>query len=64
MTAGSKIGFQPQPIAPSDIEQYREYNNTQLTSMRNIFFNQSRSNIDLKSMVKLYNNERNRNRRK
>jgi len=63
MTAGSKIGFQPHPIAPSDIEQYREYNNTQLTSMRNIFFNQSRSNIDFKSMVKLYN-ERNRNRRK
>ena len=63
MTAGSKIGYQPHPIPPSDIDKYREYNNTQITSMRNIFFNQSRLDIDKKSMVKLYN-ERNRNRRK
>ena len=63
MTAGRKIGFKPHPIPPSDIEQYREYNNNQITSMRNVFFNQSRLNIDKKSMVKLYN-ERNRNRRK
>ena len=63
MTAGSKIGFQPQPIPPSDIDSYREYDRNQVSAVRNIFFNDTRFKIpDKKSMDKIYD-ERNRNRR-
>tara|TARA_R100000278_G_C5465320_1_gene162415 strand:+ start:835 stop:1047 length:213 start_codon:yes stop_codon:yes gene_type:complete len=63
MTAGSKVGFQPPPREPSDIDSYREYNNNQLLAVRNIFFNDTRFRIpDKKSMDKIYD-ERNRNRR-
>lgn len=63
MTAGSKVGFQPQPTAPSDIESYREYDRNQVSAVRNIFFNDTRfKKLDKKSMDKIYN-ERNRNRR-
>ena len=63
MTAGSKLGFQPHPIEPSDIESYREYNRNQVSAVRNIFFNDTRFKIpDKKSMDNIYD-ERNRNRR-
>jgi hypothetical protein len=63
MTAGSKVGFQPHPREPSDIDSYRQYNNNQLLAVRNIFFNDTRFRIpDKKSMDKIYD-ERNRNRR-
>ena len=63
MTAGSKVGFQPHPIEPSDIESYRQYQNNQVLEARKIFFNDTRFRIpDKKSMDKIYD-ERNRNRR-
>jgi len=65
MTAGHRLGFQPHPIEPSDIDSFRQHHTLQVSSMRNIFFNNTRFKApDKKSMVKLYNNERNRNRRK
>lgn len=64
MTAGSLVGYQPHPITPSDIESFREHHKLQVSSMRNIFFNNTRFKIpDKKSMDKIYD-ERNRNRRK
>jgi hypothetical protein len=63
MTAGSKVGFQPHPIEPSDIESYRQYQNNQVLEARKIFFNDTRFRIpDKKSMDKIYD-ERNGNRR-
>ena len=54
MTAGSKIGFQPQPIPPSDIDSYREYDRNQVSAVRNIFFNDKRFKIyDKKFMDKI-----------
>ena len=65
MTAGSNIGYQPHPIAPTDIEAFREFQRYQQKQVTNIFFNETRFKVpDKKSMSLIYNEYRNGNRRK
>lgn len=65
MAAGSLVGYQPHPIEPSDIEKYREHQRFQRKTVTHNFFNNTRFKIpDKKSMDKIYDEYRNRDRRK
>jgi hypothetical protein len=64
MTAGSNIGYQPHPLPPTDIEEFREFQRLQRQVISNNFFNNTRFSIsDKLSMDKIKDEYRDRYRR-
>lgn len=64
MTAGSNQGYQPHPLPPQDIEEFREFQRLQRQVISNNFFNNTRFSIaDKLSMDKIKDEYRDRHRR-
>ena len=38
MTAGSKVGYQPKPLPPSDYKEFLKYRQATNTSIREVFY--------------------------